>query len=193
MQIGVVGLQGAVSEHIDMLGRIGTRGVWVRDKGALKKISGLIIPGGESTTISRLLMQSGMFDRIREMGEEGFPIFGTCAGLILLAKKGDGDVKKSGQKLLGLMNMEVRRNAFGRQRESFEEDIKIRGIGRFPCVFIRAPAIVKVGGKCKPLAAYKRFIVAARQDNLFATAFHPELTQDTRVHRYFLEFAEGKG
>jgi len=192
MQIGVVGLQGAVSEHIDMLSRIGARGVWVRDKGALKEISGLIIPGGESTTISRLLMQSGMFDRIREMGEEGFPIFGTCAGLILLAKKGDGDVKKSGQKLLGLMDMEVRRNAFGRQKESFEENIKIGDIGEFPCVFIRAPAIIKVGGKCKPLATYKRLIVAARQDNLLATAFHPELTQDTRIHRYFLEIAKGK-
>lgn len=193
MKIGVVGLQGAVSEHIDMLNEIGVKGVWIRDARALGKVSGLIIPGGESTTISRLLTQSGMLEEIQEMGKEGFPIFGTCAGLILLAKKGDGDVKKTGQKLLGLMDMEVKRNAFGRQRESFEEDIYVRGIGKFPCAFIRAPAIVKVGGSCKPLASYKHFIIAARQDNLLATAFHPELTQDTRVHEYFLEIAKGKG
>lgn len=192
MQVGVVGLQGAISEHVDMLKRIGVSAVWVRDKSALKKISGLIIPGGESTTISRLLIQSRMFDRIKEMGEEGFPIFGTCAGLVLLAKKGEKDVRKSKEKLLGLMDMAIKRNAFGRQRESFEESIQIRGIGRFPCVFIRAPAIIKASGNCKPLATCRHFTVAARQDNLLATAFHPELTDDTRVHEYFLELAKGK-
>ncbi|PIO06331.1 pyridoxal 5'-phosphate synthase glutaminase subunit PdxT [Candidatus Micrarchaeota archaeon CG08_land_8_20_14_0_20_59_11] len=183
--VGVLGLQGAVSEHVDALKRAGARGKWVRRADDLDRVDALIIPGGESTTIGNLMETSGVFERVRRMAEQGFPIYGTCAGMILLAKEGEALAK--GQRLLGLMDAAVERNAFGRQRESFEADVKIEGIGRFPCAFIRAPAITRVWGKCRSLGRYGKCTVAARQDNLFATAFHPELTEDSRVHRYFLD------
>ncbi|MFH0834994.1 MAG: pyridoxal 5'-phosphate synthase glutaminase subunit PdxT [Candidatus Micrarchaeota archaeon] len=182
--IGVLGLQGAISEHVGALARAGAAGKRVRRLDELDGLDGLIIPGGESTAIGKLMQASGMFERVRELAREGFPIYGTCAGMILLAKK--GGALGSGQKLLGLMDMEVERNAFGRQRESFEADVDIEGIGKFPCAFIRAPAAVKVWDGCTPLGRYGKFIVAARQGNLFATAFHPELVADSRVHEYFI-------
>lgn len=188
IKIGVIGVQGAVSEHFDMLGRCGVDPILVRTKAHLKDLDGLIIPGGESTTINRLLVESGMFHTIKKLGENGLPIFGTCAGLILLAKKGDVQVSKTKQKLLGLMNSEIKRNAFGRQRESFESNLEIDCIGSYRSVFIRAPAIEKVWGKCKALAYFNGKIVAARQDNLLATSFHPELTEDARMHQYFISF-----
>ncbi|PIT85613.1 pyridoxal 5'-phosphate synthase glutaminase subunit PdxT [Candidatus Micrarchaeota archaeon CG10_big_fil_rev_8_21_14_0_10_59_7] len=182
--IGVLGLQGAVSEHIDALARAGAYGRMVRRLDELDGLDGLVIPGGESTTIGKLMQAAGIFERVRELAKEGFPVYGTCAGMILLAKK--GGALAGGQRLLGLMDMEVERNAFGRQRESFEADVDIEGVGKFPCAFIRAPAATKVWGRCKPLGSYGKFIVAARQGNLFATAFHPELVCDSRVHEYFL-------
>ncbi len=186
MRVGVIGVQGAVSEHIHMLAKLNANPLWVRGPEELEMVSALIIPGGESTTISRLLLESRLFARVKELGEGGLPIFGTCAGLILLAKKGDAQVKKTKQKLLGLMDMKITRNAFGRQRESFEVHLNIGDIADFPCVFIRAPGIEEIYGKCEALARHGKFIVAARQNNFLTTSFHPELTEDARLHEYFL-------
>lgn len=186
MKVGVIAFQGAVSEHMEKIDAVlGRRSaVPVRKPGELKGLSAVIIPGGESTTIGRLMRSSGVFDAVRKLGESGMPVWGTCAGMILLAKEGDEQVGRTGE-LLGLMDMRVRRNAFGRQRESFEEELEVEGVGRFPCVFIRAPA-AEVYGKCRALAYFKGVVVAAEQDNFLATAFHPELTDDLRFHRYFI-------
>jgi len=186
MRIGVIGMQGAVSEHMRIVERLGHRAVWVKKPDQLGEISALIIPGGESTTISKLMVRTGLFGRVRELGMNNFPIYGTCAGLILLAKKGDEQVKKTKQKLLGLMDIEIERNSFGRQRESFERTINIGPVGDFPCVFIRAPSVKRVWGKCMALAEFEGRIVAVEQGSLLATAFHPELTEDARVHEYFI-------
>lgn len=194
MRIGVVGLQGAVSEHLGAIERafkklqVKGKALWVRRPDQLKEIDGVIIPGGESTTIGRLMASGGLFEPIRKLGLEGTPILGTCAGLILLAKRGDEQVRKTGQPLLGLMNISVMRNAFGRQRESFEVSLRIPKFGKepFECVFIRAPAIERVWGGVEVLAEYNEKIVAAQQGRLVAMAFHPELTPDTRAHEYFL-------
>jgi len=187
MRVGVIGFQGAVSEHMGMVDAVLGRGsaIAVRNAEDLDGASAVIIPGGESTTIGGLMRNSGVFNRVKELGKKGLLIWGTCAGMILLAKKGDEQSRRTGE-LLGLMDMKVRRNAFGRQKESFEEKLQVRGIGRFPCVFIRAPAADEVYGKCKAIASFEGRIVAAEQDNFLATAFHPELSGDLRFHRYFL-------
>ncbi|MBI4173996.1 MAG: pyridoxal 5'-phosphate synthase glutaminase subunit PdxT [Candidatus Aenigmarchaeota archaeon] len=187
MKVGVLGLQGDVSEHLEALEKLGAKGAWVKDLASLAEAEALIIPGGESTTIGRLLEESWLFEMVQQRAKGGMPIFGTCAGLILLAKEAGEQARQTGQRLLGLMDMEVDRNAFGRQRESFEQPIEINGLGQFPGVFIRAPAIRKVFGKCEALAQLDGRIIAARQGKLLATAFHPELTGDLRLHRYFLE------
>lgn len=193
MRIGVVGIQGDVSEHADAMraalavaGRPGDV-VVVRRPEDLGACDALSIPGGESTTISKLLVLGGLFDDIVRRAEEGMPVLGTCAGCILLAKEGDGQIRRTRTKLLGLMDMEVNRNAFGRQRESFEVDVSIDGMdGPFPGVFIRAPAIVRTWGDCTPLARLEDVIVIARQGHLWASCFHPELGGDLRVHVEFL-------
>lgn len=198
MRIGVVGLQGAVSEHLGAVERafrrlqVEGRVLWVRRPGQLENIDGVIIPGGESTTIGRLMASGGLFEPIRKLGLEDTPILGTCAGLILLAKQGDEQVRRTGQPLLGLMDISVVRNAFGRQRESFEASLRIPKFGEkpFECVFIRAPAIERVWGDVEILAEYGGKIVAARQGRLVAMAFHPELTPDTRAHEYFLRLCQ---
>lgn len=194
MIIGVIGFQGAISEHITSIEKamkkqnINGRAIWLNDKKQLSKIDGLIIPGGESTTIGRLMLESGIFNEVKKLGEKGLPILGTCAGLILLAKEGGEEIRKTNQPLLKLMNIKVKRNAFGRQKESFETNLKIPFLGKEPFlgVFIRAPAIGKIGEKVYSLAEYKNKIVAAEQENLVTMAFHPELTNDTRAHEYFL-------
>lgn len=194
MRIGVTALQGAVSEHISAfesafsaMGVAGTA-VPVRSVADLKGVRALAIPGGESTTISKLLVKNGLYDEVIGKAEEGMPILGTCAGCILLAKEGDFQVDSTETKLLGLMDMSVSRNAFGRQRESFEARLKIDGLegGDFHAVFIRAPAIEDTWGKCAPLAKLEGLTVAARQDNLIGLAFHPELSGDTRIHELFI-------
>jgi len=195
MRVGVVGVQGDVSEHVDAVTRaIQTFGhtgdaFHVRRREDLARAQALTIPGGESTAISKLLMKLGLFDEIvRRAQEESMPILGTCAGCILLAKEGGPQAETTETHLLGLMDMAVDRNAFGRQRESFEIDLAVEGLDRpFRGVFIRAPAIVRTWGRCRPLARYGDKIVLAREGNLIAAAFHPELSGDLRIHGWFLD------
>lgn len=195
MRIGVIGVQGDVSEHVDAVARAmkeyGVKGdsFTVRRREDLDRADGLTIPGGESTTISKLLVKLNLFDEIvRRAHEEAMPVLGTCAGCILLAKDGGAQTKKAGSRLLGLMDMAVDRNAFGRQKESFEADLDVVGLDRpFHGVFIRAPAIVRTWGDCKALAKHEDRIVLARQGHLIGAAFHPELSNDFRIHRWFLE------
>ena len=195
MRIGVIGVQGDVSEHVDAVGRAmkdyGKEGeaIAVRRPMDLARVDGLTIPGGESTTISKLLVKLGLFDEIvRRASEEGMPIMGTCAGCILLSKDAGSQAEKTETKLLSLMDMAVDRNAFGRQRESFEADFEVEGLEKpFHGVFIRAPAILRTWADCKPLARYKDRIVLAQQKNLIGAAFHPELSGDLRIHRGFLD------
>jgi len=195
MRIGVIGVQGDVSEHVDAVARAmheaGKPGdaVSVRRREDLDRVDALTIPGGESTTISKLLVNLGLFDEIvRRATDEAMPIMGTCAGCILLAKDAGVQADKTKTRLLGLMDMAVDRNAFGRQRESFEADLEIEGMEKpFHCVFIRAPAILRTWGDCTALSRYKDRIVLARQGHLIGAAFHPELSGDLRIHRRFLD------
>jgi pyridoxal 5'-phosphate synthase pdxT subunit len=189
MKIGVISVQGAFPEHINATERalaktgIGGTVLSVRRAEQLDQVDAVIIPGGESTTISRLLVRFGLHQRIVQLANDGIPILGTCAGLVLLAKEGDGQVEKTDTKLLGLMDMSVDRNAFGRQRESFEAELDVQGFEKpFPAIFIRAPLITRVWGKCQEMARYENCIVMARQENLMALSFHPELSSDTRIH-----------
>ncbi len=162
--------------------------ITIRKAEELEQASCAIIPGGESTTISKLLLRSGLHDLIVKRAEEGMPVMGTCAGCVLLAKEGDEEVRKTGTKLLGLMDMSVDRNAFGRQRESFEAPLEIEGMDSpFPGVFIRGPVIRKVWGDCRAVARYGDKIIMARQGSMMALSFHPELSGDTRIHRALLE------
>ncbi|ADB57745.1 pyridoxal 5'-phosphate synthase glutaminase subunit PdxT [Archaeoglobus profundus] len=193
MRITVVGVQGAVEEHVIItklaMKKLGIDGevVATRRKGVVSKSDGVIIPGGESTTISRLIFRDSIASEILEKAEEGKPIMGTCAGLILLAKHGDEQVERTNTKLLGLLDIWIKRNAFGRQRESFEAVLNIKNIGKFQAVFIRAPAVTKVGKNVDVLATFEDYIVAVQQDKILGFAFHPELTNDTRIHEYFLK------
>ena len=193
MKAGVISVQGAAPEHIAALkvamANLGLDGsvVSVRKAKDLEGISCLVLPGGESTTISKLLRRFDLFDRIIDLANDGLPIMGTCAGCVLLSKVGDDQVERTDTELLKLMDMAVDRNAFGRQRESFEDMLNIKGLDSpFPAVFIRAPLITKVWGNCEPLAMHSSCVVMARQDNLLALSFHPELSDDTRIHEMLL-------
>jgi 5'-phosphate synthase pdxT subunit len=184
MKIGVLALQGAVREHIRLLELAGAEAVAVKRADELADLDGLVIPGGESTTIGKLMRQYGLREPIMRLHEQGKPIFGTCAGLIMIAKR----VENLDEPHLDLMDIDVKRNAFGRQRESFEADLAIKGVADvFPAVFIRAPYIEKVGEGVEVLSVIEDKIVAARQDRLLCAAFHPELTDDVRFHAYFVE------
>lgn len=184
MKIGVLALQGAVAEHIRMLGLAGAEGVIVKRTEQLQELDGLIIPGGESTTIGKLMRTYGFIDAIQAFSQEKKPIFGTCAGLILIAKEISGQPEAH----LGLMDMVAARNAFGRQRESFETDLTVAGMeDTVRAVFIRAPLIESVGESVDVLSVYNGQIVAARQEHLLAASFHPELTDDYGFHSYFLD------
>ncbi len=186
-KIGVLALQGDFQEHIETLRKIqGVEPVEVRLPQDLRGLSGLIIPGGESTTIGRLMVDFGLLDPIRHLALEGMPLWGTCAGLIVMAKEIVGGTD---QPLLRLMDVRVRRNAFGRQVDSFEAYLDIPAVGAqpFPAVFIRAPYIEQVGEGVEVMATLPDgTVVAARQANLIGTSFHPELTDDPRFHQYFL-------
>ncbi len=195
MRIGVIGVQGDVSEHVDAVARAmkeyGKAGdaIPVRRLADLEGVDALTIPGGESTTISKLLVNLGLFDEIlRRATQESMPIMGTCAGCILLSKDAGIQAERTKTRLLGLMDMAVDRNAFGRQRQSFEADLTVDGLeSPFHCVFIRAPAILRTWGDCQPLARYDDKIVLARQGSFIGSAFHPELSGDLRIHRRFLD------
>lgn len=182
VKIGVLALQGAVREHIKHIEDAGAEGREIKWPRQLGEVDGLIIPGGESTTIGKLMVEYDFVDAIRDFHAAGKPIYGTCAGMILLAKK----ITEGDQPLLALMDIEARRNAFGRQRESFETDLEIKDIGRYKAVFIRAPWIEKIEDGVELMAEYDGIKVMARQGSLLVSAFHPELTGDTRVHKYFL-------
>lgn len=191
MRIGVIAAQGAFLEHIGLLRRLGVEALPVRLPHELENIDGLIIPGGESTVISRLMEEYHLSEEIRELARRGLPVFGTCAGMIILANE-----ISDGQKVapLGLMNIKVRRNAFGRQLDSFEADLAIPALGEKPFhgVFIRAPLIEQVKSGQVLASLDDGAIVAARQGQFLVSAFHPELTDDLRFHRYFLDIVEGR-
>lgn len=183
MRIAVMALQGAFIEHEKMLARLGVESFEVRQLADWSQPKdGLILPGGESTTQAKLMRDLGLLEPARHDIEAGLPVFGTCAGLILLAKEGF--------KGLGTMDIGVRRNAYGRQLGSFATEAEMKGVGRVPMVFIRAPYINNVYGKAEALATVDGHIVAARQDNQLVTAFHPELTADPGVHTMFLNMAK---
>ncbi len=194
MKVGVLALQGDVSEHLvamrNAMRKMKFNGevIEVKRKDELRDLNSLVIPGGESTAIGKLIKKYRIDSEIKSLAKRRIPIMGTCAGLVLVANEGDEEVAKTGQSLLGLMDIKVRRNAFGRQRESFEADLDIPALGEEPChaVFIRAPAIDKAGEGVDVLARFEDRIVMARQKNLLAVAFHPELTSDSRLHEYFL-------
>jgi 5'-phosphate synthase pdxT subunit len=191
MKIGVLSLQGAVSEHLDQLKRCGVEPAAVKRPGDLEGIAGLIIPGGESTTIGSLMEHFGLNEVIRERCRAGMAVFGTCAGMVLLAREILDGVKD--QARLGLMDIKVRRNAFGRQKESFEAPVALKGFDSpVEGVFIRAPIITAAGSGVEVLAAREEGIVAARQGRLLTTSFHPELTGDLRLHLYFIRMCEAK-
>jgi len=182
---GVLALQGAFLEHERALQRVGVEAREVRLPADLEGLAGLIIPGGESTTIGKLMTTYDLVEPVREMARDGVPIWGTCAGMILLAR----DIGGLAQPLIGVMNITAERNAFGRQLDSFEVGVDLPALGTvpFPAVFIRAPLILAVGEDVDVLGRLADGrIVAARQANLLATAFHPELTADDRLHRYFV-------
>jgi 5'-phosphate synthase pdxT subunit len=196
-RIGVLALQGSFIEHIALLERLGVEPPAVKLPKDLVGLEGLIIPGGESTTIGKLAATYELMEELKRLGEDGLPMWGTCAGMILLAREIEG----TNQTNIGVMDITVERNAFGRQVESFEADLLIPALDvvnseeekgkSFHAVFIRAPWIKRVGEGVEVLAALDEgVIVATRQGNLLATAFHPELTEDIRFHRYFLNMVE---
>jgi 5'-phosphate synthase pdxT subunit len=192
MRIGVLAAQGAFLEHIASLQRLGVEAFPVRLPRDLAQIDGLIIPGGESTSISKLMLDYNLVEKVKNLAKNGLPVFGTCAGMILLAKDiADGNRVEP----LRLMDIKVRRNAFGRQRESFEADLSIPALGGKPfhAVFIRAPIIEQIDPRVKVLARLDDgTIVAVREGKLLASAFHPELTDDLRFHQYFLDIVTAK-
>ncbi len=196
MKIGVLALQGDFAEHAQVMRSLGAEVEEVRKPEQLAELDGLIIPGGESTTFGKLAAEFGLIEPIRALCAQGKPVWGTCAGMIFLA----GDVGRP-QPVLGVMDIRVKRNAFGRQTESFEQDLAVPELARvangsapdrpFHAIFIRAPWIEEVGKKVQVLARLEDgTIVAARQGNLLATSFHPELTDDTRFHRYFMSMTQ---
>lgn len=186
LKIGVLAMQGAFEEHIQILESLGVEAVEVRLRDQLADIDGLIIPGGESTTMGKMLKRYDLLEALREKGHSGFPIFGTCAGMIMMSKKIEDGIP--GQSLLELMDITTVRNAFGRQIDSFEAELEVPEIGErtFHGVFIRAPIIRCANGTVDILARFDDNIVAVRQGNLLATSFHPEIAGDSRFHEYFI-------
>ena len=190
MRIGVLALQGDFAEHIKFLEKLAAEAIPVRKPSELKDLDGLIIPGGESTAILKLMHSFNLLKPLKGLARGGLPIMGTCAGMILMAKK----VSDCNMDTLSLMDIEVRRNAFGRQANSFETEIALPAVGKepFPAVFIRAPSVESTGPQVEILGRLANgTIVAARQGKFLAVAFHPELGSDLRLHRYFLESVAG--
>ncbi len=183
-KVGILALQGDIQEHAKILRSLGVEPVEVRTVEELKGLAGVIVPGGESTTIGKMLVSSGLLDGLRSFFYKGGPVWGTCAGMVLAASATTGPR----QPLIGLMNALVERNGFGRQVHSFEKDLDVDGFDEpFTGVFIRAPFFEDVGPGVEVLSEVDGKVVAARGENILVTAFHPELTEDTRFHEYFLE------
>ncbi|GFH63057.1 MAG: SNO glutamine amidotransferase [Candidatus Desulfovibrio kirbyi] len=187
--VGVLAMQGAFREHSVSLRRLRAKTCEVRSLKDAAGIDALIIPGGESTTIGKLLHEGDMLEPLKERIEQGMPVYGSCAGLILLCR----EIENSDQPRFGVLDATVRRNAFGRQTDSFEAALKISDLGEKPflAVFIRAPFLLKTGQDVRVLATANGHPVAVRQKNILATSFHPELTSDRRVHGYFLDMCAG--
>ena len=192
MKIGVLALQGAFAEHIKMLEKLGIESFEIRKKSDLSNavnnndVDGLIIPGGESTVIGKLLYDLDLFDDIKKLILKGLPVFGTCAGLILLAK----EIENDNRTYLGAMDIKVRRNAYGRQLGSFFTESEFKGLGVVPMTFIRAPYISSVGKKVEILSEVDGNIVAAKENNILVTSYHPELNDDLKVHEFFIEMCK---
>jgi 5'-phosphate synthase pdxT subunit len=187
VKIGVLALQGAVREHLKAVENCGAEAVEIKHKEELKDVDGLILPGGESTTMRRLIDKYDFMDALKEFANEGKPMFGTCAGLILLAKNLVG----YDQSHIGVMDVTVERNSFGRQRESFEADLDIKDVAEcYPAVFIRAPHIVDVGENVEILCKHNDRIVVAREGQFLGCSFHPELTEDYRFTSYFVDMVK---
>lgn len=186
MKIGVLSFQGGVIEHLKQIKELGHEGIEIRKKKDLNNIDAIILPGGESTTIGKLLNLTGLMEPLREKIVSGLPTWGTCAGMILLAKEIEGYKTKH----LGLMNIKVRRNAFGTQIDSFKTHTIIDEISEkeVELVFIRAPFITEIGDNVEVLCKLENNIVAVKQDNMIATSFHPELTDDLTFLKYFLSY-----
>ncbi|GAA4795032.1 pyridoxal 5'-phosphate synthase glutaminase subunit PdxT [Streptomyces sanyensis] len=189
--VGVLALQGDVREHLVALAAADAVARPVRRPGELAEVDALVIPGGESTTMSKLAELFGMAGPLRERIAAGMPVYGTCAGLIMLADKILDP--RSGQETFGGIDMIVRRNAFGRQNESFEASVEVAGVGLVDGVFIRAPWVESVGAEVEVLAEHEGHIVAVRQGRALATSFHPELTGDHRMHALFAEMVRSGG
>lgn len=190
MNIGVLAVQGDFAEHCHVLRSVGVTATEVRLPQHLEGLDGLIIPGGESTTLSRLISLYDLREPVAEMAKRGKAVWGTCAGMIMLAN----EITEEDPVPMGLMDVGVQRNAFGRQVDSFEQDLRIKGLGEreYHAIFIRAPVIIRVGEAVETLAALPDGRpVAVRQGNMMATSFHPELTADARIHRYFVSLAGG--
>ena len=187
MVIGVLAMQGAYEEHINILQDLDVSPVEIRNKNDLQNIDGIIIPGGESTTMGKLIRTLDIYDDLKEKIESGMPVWGTCAGMILLAKSICNDDTVH----LGTMDIEVKRNAYGRQLGSFNTKSKVKDIGEdIKMVFIRAPYIENIDDNVEVLSIVDNNIVAAKENNMLVTSFHPELTSDYRVHKYFLKMVE---
>lgn len=192
MKIGVLALQGAFAEHRKMLEKLGIESFEIRKKSDLSNavndndIDGLIIPGGESTVIGKLLYDLDLFDDIKKLILEGLPVFGTCAGLILLAR----EIENDSRTYLGAMDIKVRRNAYGRQLGSFFTESEFKGIGVIPMTFIRAPYISSVGKNVEVLSEVDGNVVAARENNILVTSYHPELNDNLKVHKFFVEMCK---
>jgi 5'-phosphate synthase pdxT subunit len=187
MNVGVLALQGDFREHLAALAECGVNAVAVKTADEIRSIDALVIPGGESTTISKLAKAFDLFDLIKDRIAQGLPTYGSCAGMIMVSKSIKDPA--SGQETFGGINIEIERNAFGRQVDSFEEDLDFKGITgpRFRAVFIRAPWVAKLGDGVEVLSEIDGHAVAVRQGKVLATSFHPELTSDNRIHRYFIE------
>ena len=189
MKIGVLALQGGFQEHIHHINELGYDGVLVKTVEDLKNIKALIIPGGESTTMGKLIKVTGLLSPLKEMIKNGLPVWGTCAGMILLAKNIDGETVTH----LGVMDISVRRNAYGTHLDSFSTQIKLDEVDSNPLdlVFIRAPYVSEINNSVNVLAKVNNNIVAVRENNMLATSFHPELTSNTSFHKYFLKTIAG--
>lgn len=182
IRIGVLSLQGDFKEHIEMLNKCNVAAASVRLPEELNDIDGLIIPGGESTVIGNLMQRNGLGDEIIERHRQGMPIYGTCAGAILLAK----NILESEQPRLSLLDISIKRNDYGRQIDSFEAELDVENIGKFNGIFIRAPVIEKVNSAVKILSNFDGKPVLVQKGNILASTFHPELTEDVRVHEHFI-------